>query len=117
MPVAKKSPEQVMLEAVQEAFRKSGVTPPEGKANVDMVVAAVRDSLEKFGKFVPPKDALFSVMRATCPHCEHEGPLMEDFGLKKNKYGNMEPQSWCRNCRNGKSAHPGRFGKNNNKKS
>lgn len=35
---------------------------------------------------------------ATCPNCDHTGPVEADFGTRVIK-GTTYPQSWCRTCR------------------
>ncbi|MCY1073190.1 hypothetical protein [Archangium lansingense] len=35
---------------------------------------------------------------ATCPHCEHVGPVLPDFGLREVN-GKIVRQSWCSRCR------------------
>lgn len=36
--------------------------------------------------------------KATCPHCNHTGPIEKDFGVRIMR-GAVWPQSWCRKCR------------------
>lgn len=36
--------------------------------------------------------------KATCPHCDHTGPIESDFGVRIMR-GAVWPQSWCRKCR------------------
>lgn len=36
--------------------------------------------------------------KATCPHCDHKGPIETDFGIRIMR-GTVWPQSWCKSCR------------------
>lgn len=35
---------------------------------------------------------------STCPHCDHYGPTLQDFGVRILN-GTVKTQSWCRECR------------------
>lgn len=81
------------------------------KAQEDQLLEMARASLRQYGSLVPPKDALYSVMRQVCPHCGEEKQVATEFGFKKLRNGRIKPQSWCRACRNGPDSHPTRRGR------
>lgn len=84
-----------------------GKKQPLAKKEEEMLLDIARASLKQFGTIVPPKEALYAVMEADCPHCGHHGLIATDFGFKKWK-GGVKPQSWCKWCRSGVDSHPGR---------
>lgn len=90
--------------------RITGTTKKFGDLTTEeMLIAAARENIRLYGTLTPPYEALLPVMQATCPRCEHTGNVLKDFGLKTVE-GQSRPQSWCRNCRNGREAHPTRWG-------
>jgi hypothetical protein len=44
---------------------------------------------------------------ATCPHCQHTGPVQDDFGYRVIRGASVR-QSWCRACRASPDSHPSR---------
>lgn len=82
----------------------------------DILIEQARQSLREYGTLLPPKEALYTNMSAVCPHCGEEKKIATEFGFKKYKSNpkdpncpeTIRPQSWCRECRNGKDAHPTR---------
>lgn len=78
----------------------------------DEIIEKARESLRMYGTVVPPQDVQLMTQEAECPHCHRTGliPIMFGFKKYKNAAGEDEirPQSWCRDCRNGKDSHPTR---------
>lgn len=79
------------------------------KAEIEVMLAETRSNLEKYGTLEAPAEALWTKTMAECPNCHHVGPIVPDFGLKKNRKGLDRPQSWCHRCRNSPDAHPARL--------
>lgn len=111
--VAAQESDEPRLIPMPELARK--ISPEEEEAQI----AFARESLRTFGTIMPPKEAMYVLMKATCPHCDPEGKnprsIATEFGFKKYRSNpkdptteTIRPQSWCRDCRNGKDSHPTR---------
>lgn len=46
--------------------------------------------------------------RAECPRCGKRGPIDRDFGTRVMR-GTLWPQSWCRDCRAGRTPKRGLY--------
>lgn len=76
---------------------------------IDLALQVAKWSLKKFGTVEPPKEALYAMMDAECPHCHRVKPIADGFGFKRRPSdGKLVPQSWCNDCRSGKDSHPTR---------
>lgn len=60
----------------------------------------ITNTLQKAIRFILPQ-----TIKSTCPHCQHVGPVDEDFGWRRMGNGIMRAQSWCRECRSSTGGH------------
>lgn len=82
--IARMSHQELVLELAMRGYIKRGPGRPMGSKN-----KAKNDRKAMNGK-------------SSCPHCGHEGPIEKDFGTRTMR-GEVFSQSWCRDCRAGKT--------------
>lgn len=100
--------EKKLAELQQRLAQEKPKAPALTAEETETLLEMAKASLQTYGTLVPPKEALYGVMTAVCPHCGQEKSLTADFGLKRLKSGKLKPQSWCRQCRNSPDSHPTR---------
>ncbi len=91
--VAKLSPMDLMLRVAQESLLRYGTALPPDTARAVAVPS---------GKDRPKVD--WTAETHTCPKCNHKGPVVPDFGIRKVR-GHELRQSYCNNCRASTNYH------------